>query len=322
MTKEKVFSVEMKPSYLCCQDCVMCPYPEKSPDMTMSWEEIEKNLEFIRENFEFERFDFSGGEPTVYKHFFDILEWFKKNLPQVLVNIHTNGIRFSDEEFARKASGHNLRCFVSFHAPTEEVNQKITQRKNHFEKLVLGLSNLTKYNIPIFIDVVLTKINQDKLNELNKALSSFPVKYIEYRLAHLTNKKNLDVYKPDIIGLKEKVIESFKSLSISNVHVRIEHFPNCFFNPGKLKFKDDNYKIIFFDKKNQLRMYGRGHDFESAIAEDKFYKCFKKDEKCVECVFNGECKGIEKEYLEDLKKQKKEIKPIKKDIETLVKLNM
>lgn len=72
----------MKPSYLCNQDCVMCPYHEMDSAHTMTWQEVQSNLEFVNQNVEFERFDLNGGEPTIYKHFFDILDWFKDNLPQ------------------------------------------------------------------------------------------------------------------------------------------------------------------------------------------------------------------------------------------------
>jgi len=196
--KTSVHSIDIKPSYLCNQNCIMCPYPEKNPNMTMSWEEVKKNLEFIKKRFEFKRFDLSGGEPTIYPHFFKILEWFKVNLPDTLINIHTNAVRFSDKEFATKVSKYNVRCFVSFHYPNSKITKEVTG-KDHYKKIIIGLKNMSDNNIKIYIDVVLIKQNQDLLDEVNENISIFSIKYIEYRLAHLTNKKNLDKYKPDIV---------------------------------------------------------------------------------------------------------------------------
>jgi len=286
----------------------MCPYPEKNPNMTMSWEEVKKNLEFIKKRFEFKRFDLSGGEPTIYPHFFKILEWFKVNLPDTLINIHTNAVRFSDKEFATKVSKYNVRCFVSFHYPNSKITKEVTG-KDHYKKIIIGLKNMSDNNIKIYIDVVLIKQNQDLLDEVNENISIFSIKYIEYRLAHLTNKKNLDKYKPDIVGLKEKVINSFKSLQIEGVKVNICNFPTCLFGSEKAKIPKEKIKIAFFNKKHQLEDYSEGNNFESSISERKFYDSFVKKETCTQCILNKYCKGIDKEYYENIKENIKAITP-------------
>ena len=110
------------------------------------------------ENVEFGRFDISGGEPTIYKHFFDILDWLKEYYPETVVYITTNGIRLADESFVRKLSQYNVVCYVSFHNPDEEFSQIITRRKNHYKLLLTGLSNLTKHYITIEATVVLKNL--------------------------------------------------------------------------------------------------------------------------------------------------------------------
>lgn len=309
MAKQKVFAVQIKPSYLCNQDCIMCPYQEKNSNHTMTWEEVLSNLEFIRENVEFGRFDISGGEPTIYKHFFDILDWLKKNYPQTVVYITTNGIKIADESFVRKLSQYNVVCYVSFHNPDEEASRIITRRKNHYQLLLAGLENLTKYNIPIEATVVLTKLNQDRINEINTTLSRFPIQYLTYRLPHLLKREGVELYKPDIVGLVDRVKAAQKSLTIPG-RMDICSFPYCFLGKEKLSQKDFAFIIVFFDKQHQKDNAGVGFDYESAIGNTKYYGEYVKENQCVRCTFNRDCRGISSEYLKDMHRYNISLTPV------------
>jgi MoaA/NifB/PqqE/SkfB family radical SAM enzyme len=80
-------------------------------------------------------------------------------------------VKFANENYAKKMTPYNVTPFVSFHNPDEEVSRFITGRKNHYPLLLAGLENLMKYNIGTEATVVLTTLNQDKLDEINTALS-------------------------------------------------------------------------------------------------------------------------------------------------------
>lgn len=318
MAKQKVFTVEIKPSYLCNQDCIMCPYHEKGSAHTMNWAEVKSNLEFARDNFEFKRFDLSGGEPAIYKHFFDILDWLKANLPMTVTYIHTNGVKFADASFVKKMSEYNITCYVSFHNPDEEVSRIITRRENHHAKLLAGLANLKKYKIPMEVTVVLTGQNQDRLDEINKLLSRFPIKYLTYRLPHLIKKEGMDIYKPDICGLMDKVKVAQKSLKIKG-RVAIDSFPLCFYGTEKLACKGyPKDPIIFIDKDRQLKNYGSGKNYESAISPRKYYCRHARNKLCAICTLHDECPGINRQYLRDMKKNKMDLIPPEINLELLM----
>jgi uncharacterized Fe-S cluster-containing radical SAM superfamily protein len=310
MAKKKVFAVEVKPCYLCNQDCIMCPFHEKNSTHTMSWEEVLSNLEFIKENVEFGRFELSGGEPTIYKHFFDILDWLKEYYPKTAIYIHTNGIKLADESFVRKLSQYNVVCYVSFHNPDEEASRIITRRKNHYKLLMAGLENLTKYNIPIETSVVLTKLNQDRLDEINQELSKYPLRRVTYRLPHLIKREGVELYKPDIIGLVDKVKAAQKSLNIPG-RMDIGSFPSCFFGTEKLSNKDFAFIIVFFDKQHQKDNAGVGFNYESAIGNTKYYGEYVKEKQCEQCTFDRDCRGISSEYLRDMHRNKMNLTPVK-----------
>ena len=319
MKKQKVYAVQIKPSYLCNQDCIMCPYHEKTSAHNMTWAEIKSNLEFARDNFEFPRFDVSGGEPTIYKHFFETLDWLKTNLTETLIYITTNAIRFADADFAKKISKYKIACFVSFNSPDEEVSRIITQRKNHQAKLLAALANLKKHKIPLEVTVVLTKLNQDRLTEINNLLSSFPIQYLTYRLPHLVKKDGIKIYKPDICGLMDKVKEAQKYLKTKG-RVGIDSFPLCFYGKEKLAYKGyQRDPIIFIDKDHQLDNYSNGLNFETAIDKKLYFGRHAKNKLCGICTLSNDCPGINREYLKDMKKAKMELIPPEIDMEVLFK---
>ena len=280
----------------------MCPYHEMDSAHTMTWLEVQSNLEFVHQNVEFGRFDLSGGEPTIYKYFFDILDWFKDNLPKTIVYIHTNGVKFADESFVKRMSGYNVTCYVSFHNPDEETSRIITRRKNHYQLLLAGLENLKKYNIATEATVVLTKQNQDRLDEINRELSRFPIQYLTYRLPYLIKMEGMNIYKPDIIGLVEKVREAQTSLKIRG-RVNLGYFPDCFLGQERLAHRGVGHLIVFIDKLHQLDNAGVGTNFSAAISEEKYYSGFVKEEQCSKCTFDKYCRGISREYLQDMHKQ-------------------
>jgi MoaA/NifB/PqqE/SkfB family radical SAM enzyme len=319
MKKQKVYAVQIKPSYLCNQDCIMCPYHEKTAAHNMTWAEIKSNLEFARANFEFDRFDVSGGEPTIYKYFFDTLDWLKANLPATMIYITTNAIRFADADFAKKMSKYNITCYVSFHNPDEEVSRIITQRKNHHAKLLAALANLKKYKIPLEVTVTLTKLNQDRLDEINKLLSGFPIQYLTYRLPNLVKKEGMKIYKPDICGLMDKAKEAKKSFKLPKTRVEIDLFPLCFYGTEKLAYKGyQRDPIIFINKDHQLENYSGGRDYIEAI-DNKYFGRNARNKLCGICTLQSDCPGIDREYLQDMKKAKMKLIPPEINLELLFK---
>jgi len=196
-------------------------------------------------------------------------------------------------------SGYNVSCYVSFHNPDEETSRMITRRKNHYQLLLAGLENLKKYRIPTEATIVLTKLNQDRLDEINTELSGFPIQYLSYRLPHLRNKETLAIYKPDIVGLTDKLRASQKSLKIPG-WANYDTFPHCFWGLGKLAQKGVVHLVVFIDKLHQLDNAGVGTNFESAISGEKYYGDYIKEAQCSKCTFDKYCRGISGEYLQEM----------------------
>ena len=175
--------------------------------------------------------------------------------------------------------------------------------------MLSGLENLKKYNVRTEATVVLTRLNQERLDEINTALSRFPIQSLHYRLPYLLHKENMNIYKPDIIGLVEKVTASQSSLNIPG-RMNLSYFPDCFLGKERLAHKGVVHLIVFIDKLQQLDNAGVGTNFATAIAEGKHYTGFVKEEQCSKCTFDQYCRGISNEYLNDLHKRGLSLTPV------------
>lgn len=56
----------------------------------MTEDEILRNLDFVRDAFDFEELVISGGEPTVCPDFFMLLDYATTHFPDKRLTIHTN----------------------------------------------------------------------------------------------------------------------------------------------------------------------------------------------------------------------------------------
>jgi hypothetical protein len=75
-------------------------------------------------------------------------------------------------------------------------------------------------------------------------------------------------------------------------------------------YKGVVYLIVFIDKLQQLDNAGVGTNFATAIAGEKHYSSFVKEEQCSKCTFDQYCPGISREYLNDLHKHGFSLTPV------------
>lgn len=183
--RKQVLSIEIKPSYRCNQNCVMCPYEEKS-GTSMTADEILHNLDFVRKEFDFEELVISGGEPTVHPEFFTMLDNATQHFPDKQLIIHTNAIRFADRSFAARIPNRaRVRAFVSLHAPEEDTNRRITSVPRGHERIVQGIRNLKERGVEVWTDTVIVALNQYRLKEIGDLLLALKIDSAEIRLPHL-----------------------------------------------------------------------------------------------------------------------------------------
>jgi len=297
--REVITLAEIKPSYRCNQNCIICPYHDLRGDTPMSYAEVIDNLQFLKKRFRFNRLILSGGEPTVYPHFFEILEWVRQEMPDTVMVVQTNGVKIAEAEFAYRLRDYPVEFFVSFHAPDEEINSAVTGRKGHFRLLTEGIHNIIKIGKPVTVNVVITKQNENRLRDINIILSGLGVRSIEYRLCHLTGRVHPEEYMPDILRVVQRINSSLRYLTVQNARVNITNIPYCLIDRKHLRLPEGRYRIVFIDRARQFEDFTEGDVFESAIS-DRFYENRKKVDTCRRCDFDQHCPGVDHHFWEQI----------------------
>jgi len=104
---------ELKPTYGCNQKCDFCCFSSiKNRQMTKK--EVFSNLDFIFNKRQINTFILSGGEPTIYCYFWEILDYLKRKKVKNII-IHTNAIKLSSEAFVKKLKKYHPKLMISLH---------------------------------------------------------------------------------------------------------------------------------------------------------------------------------------------------------------
>lgn len=146
--------------------CIMCPQEIKKEDDSKT----EFNLKLISLMNKSTKFlALTGGEPTlVGDDLFRLLMACKENLPNTPLIILTNGILFSNFEYAKKLvllQNQDLTIAIPLYADIDNMHDYIIQTKG-FHKTIQGIYNLALLKQKIEIRVVITNVNYRRLPSL------------------------------------------------------------------------------------------------------------------------------------------------------------
>ena len=114
----------------------------------------------------------SGGEPTLMgEHFFSLLEHIKNELPQTEIHVLTNGRTFAWNHMAERLhqiDNKRVMFGIPLYSDDYRIHDYVVQAKDAYNQTIMGLHNLSRYDIRIEIRVVLHKITIPRLLRLSK----------------------------------------------------------------------------------------------------------------------------------------------------------
>jgi MoaA/NifB/PqqE/SkfB family radical SAM enzyme len=263
--------------YKCNQNCLFCTRPDRKKEKT--FEEIKKDFEsFISKGYDY--LILTGGEPTIRN---DILEIIKmaKNLGFEMIQLQTNGIKFSDKKFAEKMIEGNenfLDIFLSIHAHTEALHVSLGNDEKSFRKRTEGIENILDLNVTLRTNTVICKQNYTHLPEIVDFLIGMGVRCIQLSSVHPNGRAmdNFDLVVPkieDTIPFIKKAIDKRKDSK--DVQILVEAVPFCLLG-----------EYASFATENLIPL-----DY---MTEDKTKT---KKEECSNCNFFKRCPGIWRQYL-------------------------
>jgi radical SAM protein with 4Fe4S-binding SPASM domain len=286
--------------FSCNNDCVMCSTKPKSNHYSnRSSEEIEKDL-IIGKKMNYERVEFTGGEPTIRP---DILNLIKKakNLKYREVAISTNGRMLSYDAFCKKAVENGLnRATFTLSAHNNKLGEAISRTPNAFKQTIEGIKNTVACSsVEVSVNTVPIKVNYTYLSEIGKLISSLGVEFWNI-LDLIPDGYGKDFYK--ILSVKmvnlsiavnnlEKIVKNFKLVTFFD-------FPLCIFNQ---KFRNSSC-TNFITARGRVGIEKQvGYKPERFKKSDKnFYEDIHKEriKICKNCKFSKICGGVWRDYTD------------------------
>jgi radical SAM protein with 4Fe4S-binding SPASM domain len=110
----------------------------------------------------------SGGEPTIHPDFLRMVEEGARR--GIYMAVATNGIRFADEEFAKRMIEAGLRYVeVSLDSTNPEEHDWFRGVKGAWELAVRGIRNVVKYGegrASVGLAATVTKLNKDRIEDM------------------------------------------------------------------------------------------------------------------------------------------------------------
>lgn len=268
--------VEIHITEKCQNNCVFCSV-NKHYNPELSLEEIYKNIERTK-NKGFYKITITGGEPTLRKEIFKIVNRAKKYYKNIL--IETNGTNFT-KTFVSKLIKSGVNEFkISFHSHNPVIFENISNNKDAFYIAINALYVLKKFkNIKVETNTVITKYNYKTLSEtvswLNSTFSYLNIIRVSYPRFYNYKK---DYCKKEIVSLPKvrKYLNEIKKQN--NKKVFLENVPLCICNIPHPKF---------FTWDLYLSQNGK-------ISNGMEYRKYLN--KCESCKLRKKCQGLHKYY--------------------------
>lgn len=217
--------------------------------------------------------DLFGGEPTLYPHFFELLEHCSQG--GLTIHIASNGKRFSDRQFAEAVARFAPASVrTSLYGEDGPTHDSLTRTKGSFEATLQGIVNLVDLGIPVNVNYVIFHCNVGEILASATHLYrlgvcgfkySLPVKSV--RFLHLL---------ADLDTIRAHLRPALDYLDGLGQEFLIEKAPFCLApqHAGWYFMESDAGMVGALEE-----LYGKG-------------------EVCSDCVLEAYCHGIETGYLQ------------------------
>jgi len=276
----------------CNNNCITCPeYREKTKKIISKSEILEK----IKKIKNMKKLFITGGEPTIHPNFFGILKEIKKKDPKIKITLLSNGRMFSYPSFIEKIKEYNINTFyISLYGTDSKTHDSITRCPGSFRQTIQGINNLIKNKKRVTTSMVINKLLYE---DLDKDSEKFIKNFIHgpplfrFRLVN-------------IVGEAEK-FQKILNIKFSKIWPDLQKLLD-FLIERKIKFKLDNmmpyclipkrYHQFIAQKIEGKQTLINFNDSHNKIIID-YQNPFIYIEKCKDCVYIKDCKGINSFYL-------------------------
>ena len=233
----------------------------------------------------------TGGEPTLRVDLPDILKYIKDHGNES--DIQTNGFKFGDIEYARKLAPFIDSLTIPIHSSNMSVFDSITQVPGSGEYTIQGLRNLKKLGVRISTQTVINQLNYRTLPETFDLIQSIlPGVGMTLTFPCATEAAYSTKVVPMLRDVRQYVQAVFKKYAYL---LHTHYVPRCYSYPY-------NNIIYFIDKSDDGSVVKPGWDYYDGNWNNIDFGVLRDDLRvkapvCKECIYNNDCIGVLRNYV-------------------------
>ncbi|MBI4379515.1 MAG: radical SAM protein [Nitrospinae bacterium] len=193
-------------------------------------EKVKKILKTLVDVYRNNAIDIQGGEPTIYKGIFDLIQFCNEiGLRPTLI---TNALVLAKKEICYKYRDAGIRDFlVSVHG-LGEVHDRLVGRNGAHVNQMKALGNLREVGIPFRFNCVLSKPVIDQLPYISRLAvetGSQVVNFLTFNPFEDQSQKGIrnTTNVPRYFEIKEKLTEALDILDSAGIEANVRYFPIC-----------------------------------------------------------------------------------------------
>jgi MoaA/NifB/PqqE/SkfB family radical SAM enzyme len=237
----------------------------------------------------------TGGEPTLHPDFIEIVRYIYATGRHILLQSH--GRAFSDPEYAAKVAPYLGKVFIPVHHSVASIHDEMVHQEGAFEETWAGLRNLSKYNVIITTQTVITQRNYSNLPQLADLIQkAFPSIKMTLTYPHAVGGAATKDVSPSL-----EAIHPFLQQTLAKYSHLIEthYIPPCYLFPYlatvhvvDIEKSLDELESATFDKDKLDILEGEWR----VVKPNQLFEHYMRSDRCSECALSDICFGIPKTY--------------------------
>lgn len=281
-------------TYRCNSNCIFCAanHPLYKDEREMDANEFDETLQQQNVGSR-DRVIINGGEPTVHREFWDILDAVHKRGAKI--DLFTNGIKLKNKDFAAHVLQYTpIHIRIPLFGSTSSIHDRLTGVPGNFDATITGIDNLCSgisNGVTLEIKLLLSKAtvqeNYKIYQMIKKRWGTFPIRITLNPL----------LISDCVIQQRDIMIDTYDSMmKESEALIRTAITDNTDFSVGLIPF-------CSFPNEELLNLC-RG---TIAVSSKLFYASpgFTKNidkldyrKPCLTCKYVTECDGFPKNYID------------------------
>ncbi|MCD6247567.1 MAG: radical SAM protein [Candidatus Diapherotrites archaeon] len=288
--EKEVALFEVLVGFACNNNCRFCSIDFEKRRFNKSTAEIKQDILRAKQSGA-EILGFTGGEPTIRKDIFELVEFAKKQGFRT-VRIQTNGRMFASKEFTKRiieAGANYFKFTINGHKA--KIHDFLTQVPGSFEQTITGLKNVKALGRTVEVNILINKQNYKFLPQMVKffidlGISQFTLIFPSYIGNALVYKDDVVVTLSEAVPYVKEAIDIIEDYELDKaVTVSI---PPCFMQ---------GYEKYATTELYPMRTKIVGPKFEANL-DDKMKEEKRKAPQCEKCKYGLLCRGVRYDYVD------------------------